>query len=83
MIAPMRSRATDRPWPSAAAGFSPTIRTASPSGVRLSTQASSGTSSSAASVSGVSWSSSGTGRPAMGAKGSMVGGLSTLGKLTR
>ena len=37
MMAPMRTAATLRPWPSAAAGFSPTMRTASPTGVRYST----------------------------------------------
>lgn len=82
-IAPMRSPATLRPWPSTADGFSPTMRSASPSGVRVSSQASAGTSSSAISVIGVCDSSTGMPRLAMGAKGSTVGGLSTLGKLTR
>ena len=35
--APMRTAATLMPWPSAAAGFSPTMRTARPAGVRLRT----------------------------------------------
>ena len=35
-IAPVRVAATETPWPSAACGFSPTIRTARPSGVRFS-----------------------------------------------
>ena len=81
--APMRSPATLSPWPSAAAGFSPTVRSASPSGVRYSTQPTSGTASSASSVSGVCAFSTGTGSQDMGAKGSIVGGVSTLGKLTR
>ena len=81
--APMRSPATLRPWPSAAAGFSPTMRSARPSGVRISTKASTGTSNSASSVSGVCASSTGIGSQAIGAKGSMVGGVSTFGKLTR
>ena len=33
-IAPVRVAATDTPWPSAACGFSPTMRSARPSGVR-------------------------------------------------
>ena len=60
------------------------MRTASPSGVRISSQATSGTSSSASKVSGVCWFKTGIGsQPVMSLNGWTVGGLSTLGKLTR
>ena len=59
-------------------------RNASPSGVRYSSQLINGTSTSASSVSGVCCCSTGSGsQPLMSAKGWIVGGLSTLGKLTR
>ena len=35
-MAPLRTAATDTPCPSAACGFSPTMRTANPTGVRYS-----------------------------------------------
>ncbi|MNV27809.1 hypothetical protein D3C71_1189700 [compost metagenome] len=82
-MAPVRVAATEMPWPSAACGFSPTMRTANPSGVRSSTQASKGTKSKANSVSGVCAERMGMPSHSIGANGSMVGGVFTLGKLTR
>ncbi|MNX63839.1 hypothetical protein D3C86_948490 [compost metagenome] len=87
-MAPMRRRVTDRPCPSAAAGFSPTMRIARPTGVRFSTHASMGTAASAIRVMGVCPASTGpmTGMPSrnfISAKGVMVGGVLTLGNVTR
>ncbi|MCY1381471.1 hypothetical protein D9M69_693820 [compost metagenome] len=59
------------------------MRGARPSGVRYSTQATAGTSSSANSVSAVCAPRMGTGSQSIGAKGVMVGGVFTFGKLTR
>ncbi|MNT38725.1 hypothetical protein D3C72_1749320 [compost metagenome] len=83
MMAPLRTAITGMPCPSAACGFSPTMRTARPSGVRISTQASNGTSSSASKVSAVCSPSIGIGSQSMASKGVMVGGVFTFGKLTR
>ncbi len=82
-IAPLRSRTTSMPWPSTAAGFSPTIRIARPSGVRYSTHASAGTATSAASVNGVCAERIGRRSAAISANGWIVGGLDTLGNPTR
>ena len=59
------------------------MRTARPSGVRNSAQARNGTSSSANKVSAVCSPRIGMGSQSMASNGVMVGGVFTLGKLTR
>jgi hypothetical protein len=87
--APRRTPATLMPALSAAAGLSPTARIASPTGVRASTHARTGTTASANSVGGVSAPSTGpshgiaSSQPWTSAKGWTVGGDDTFGKSTR
>jgi hypothetical protein len=82
-MAAVRVATTGMPWPSAACGFSPTMRTASPAGVRCSSHHEKGTSSSASSVSVVCCEMIGSGSHSIGANGTIVGGVLTLGKATR
>ena len=82
-MALVRTASTETPCPSAACGFSPTMRTAKPTGVRYSTKAMMGTSPSASNVRGVCWFNIGSPSQSMALKGSIVGGVVTFGKLTR
>ena len=59
------------------------MRSARPSGVRYRPQANAGTINSASKVIGVCAPRTGIGNQPIAAKGWIVGGLSTLGKLTR
>ena len=80
----IRTAMTSMPWPSAAPGFSPTMRTARPTGVRLRTYASSGHADEREQRQRrLRWTGAARRASVIGANGSIVGGVVTCGSVTR